>query len=81
MSLGYKGVARVRSCGKLERDFVAQTFALVPPVLHLIRQPNGPKCTQMVRNAPKHEFRIQWSGSGALFAKNSNATLWHKLLN
>src|SRR6185437_6396341 len=24
----------------------------------LVRQHNGPKCTQMVRNAPKHEFRV-----------------------
>ena len=25
-----------------------------------VRQPNVPKCTQMVRNSPKHEFRVQW---------------------
>ena len=25
-----------------------------------LRQPNHPKCTQMVRNSPKHEFRVQW---------------------
>src|SRR6185437_11293253 len=43
-----------------------------------VRQPNGPKCTQMVQNSPKHEFRVQWGGSGAFVAKNSNATLWHK---
>ena len=34
------------------------------------RQPNGPKCTQMVRNSPKHEIRVQWGGSGAFVAKN-----------
>ena len=39
-----------------------------------VRQPNGPKCTQMVRNAPKHVFRVQWGGSGAFVAKNSDAT-------
>src|SRR6185503_19377433 len=27
-----------------------------------VRQPNGPKCTQIVRNAPKHQFRVQWGG-------------------
>ena len=36
-----------------------------------VRQLNGPKCTQMVRNAPKHEFRVQWGGSGAFVAKCS----------
>jgi hypothetical protein len=34
---------------------------------------------QMVRNAPKHQFRVQWSGSGAFVAKNSDATSWHEL--
>ena len=34
-----------------------------------------------VENRPKHEFRVQWGGSGAFVAKNSNATSWHKLLH
>ena len=34
----------------------------------------------MVRNAPKHEFRVQWGGSGAFVAKDSNTTSWHELL-
>ena len=25
-----------------------------------VRQPNGLECTQTVRNAPKHQFRVQW---------------------
>src|SRR6185503_6324312 len=33
--------------------------------------PNGPECTQIVRNAPKHQFRVQWLGSGAFVVKNS----------
>src|SRR6185295_18056213 len=37
-------------------------------------QPNGPECTQMVRNAPKHQLRVQWGGSGAFLAENSDAT-------
>ena len=45
-----------------------------------IRKQNGPKCTQRVRNTPKHEFRGQWGGSGAFITKNSDATLWHELL-
>ena len=46
-----------------------------------VRQPNGPECTQIVRNAPKHQFRVQWVGSGAFVAKNSDATSWHELLH
>ena len=34
-----------------------------------IRQLNNPKCTQMVRNAEKHEFRVQQDGSGAFVSK------------
>ena len=33
------------------------------------RQPNGRKCTKMVRNVPKHEFRVQWGGLVAFVAK------------
>ena len=28
--------------------------------LSVVTQPNSPKCTQIVRNAQKHEFRVQW---------------------
>ena len=45
------------------------------------RQTNGPKCTQIVRNAPKNQFRVQWGGLGAFVAKHSDSTLWHKLLH
>ena len=48
--------------------------------LSAIWQPKCPKCTQVVRNAPKREFRVQWVGSGAFIAKNSDATSWHELL-
>jgi hypothetical protein len=46
-----------------------------------VRQPNSPKCTQIVRNAPKRQFRVQQGGSGAFVAKNSDATLWKELLH
>ena len=46
-----------------------------------VRQPKDPESTQIVRNAPKHQFRVQWGGSGVFVAKNSNATSWHKLLH
>jgi hypothetical protein len=35
---------------------------------------------ETVRDAPKHEFLIKWSGSGAFVAKNSNATLFIELV-
>ena len=41
-----------------------------------VNQPNGPKCTQMVRNTPKHVFMVQWGGSVAFVVKNSDATSW-----
>ena len=34
---------------------------------------NNPKCSQTLCNAPKHEFRVQWSGFGAFVSKKS----WH----
>ena len=46
-----------------------------------VRQPNDLECTQIVRNAPKRQFRVQWGGSGVFVAKNSDATLWHELLH
>jgi hypothetical protein len=35
---------------------------------------------ETVRNAPKHEFWVQWSGSGAFIAKNFDATSFSKLV-
>ena len=46
-----------------------------------VRQPNGPECTQIVRNAKKCHFRVRWGVSGAFVAKNSDATSWHELLH
>jgi hypothetical protein len=34
----------------------------------------------MVRNAPKYEFWVEWSGSDAFVAKNSDATLFSELV-
>ena len=70
-------------CEKFRRDFVARTFALVRPIFVpiFVTQPNSPKCTQIVPNAQKHHFTVQWGGSGAFVVKNSNATSWHELLH
>src|SRR6185437_10460986 len=45
-----------------------------------IRQPNSTKCTKIVQIARKQKFSVQWGGSVAFVAKNSNATLWHEQL-
>jgi hypothetical protein len=50
-------------------------MALVRPVLHRLSSSK-----ETGRNAPKHEFWVQWSGSGAFAAKNSDATLFSVLV-
>jgi hypothetical protein len=50
-------------------------MAHVRPVLHQLSCIN-----KTVRNTPKHEFWVQWSGSGALVVKNSDATLFSELV-
>ena len=70
-------------CEKFRCDFVARTFAffaLVGTELHRVLC-SGPNAPQPLRNAEEHEFRIQWYGSGAFVAKNSNATSLHELLH
>ena len=80
MSLGSNGVDRVHSLRNDSTQLRGTNFctSLKRFDPSFIRQLNSPKCTQMVRNAPKHEFREQWGGSGAFFAKNSDATSWHE---
>jgi hypothetical protein len=34
----------------------------------------------MVRNAPKYEFSVEWSGSGAFISKNLEATSFSELV-
>ena len=74
MSLGSNGVDRVCLLRKIPTWFHGTnscinctSSARFEP--SFIRKQNGPKCTQGVRNAPKHEFSIQWGGSGAFVAK------------
>jgi hypothetical protein len=45
------------------------------PVLHQLSCSN-----ETVRNAPKHEFWVQWSGSGAYVATNFDATSFSELV-
>ena len=75
--MGWIGCVR---CEKFRRDFVGTNFctssARFTP--SFVRQPNSPECTQMVRNAPKHQFRVKRGGSGAFVAKNLDATSLHE---
>ena len=77
------GVDRVRSLRKIPTrlrgtNFCTSSARFAPS---FVRKPNGAECTQIVRNTPKHQFRVQWGGSGAFVTKNSDATSWHELLH
>jgi hypothetical protein len=50
-------------------------MALVWPVLHRLSCSN-----ETVQKAPKQEFWVECSGSGAFVAKNSDATLFTELV-
>src|SRR6185312_8750352 len=83
MSLGSNGVDRVRSLPKIPMRFRGRNFcinctssAYFAP--SFMQQQNNPKCTQTLQNAPIHEFRVQWGGSGAFIAKKSDAISWHE---
>ena len=78
--MGWIGCVR---CKKIRSKFVARTFALASArcAPSFVRQPNGLECTQIVQNAPKRQFRVQWGGSAAFTAKNSDATLCYELLH
>src|SRR6185503_1250540 len=83
ISLGSNGVDRVRSLRKIptrlrRTNFCTSSARFAPS---FVRQPNGPECTHIEQNAPKRQFRVQWGGSGAFVAKNSDATSWHELLH
>src|SRR6185437_4077873 len=83
VSLGSNGVDRLHSSRNTPTrlrgtNFCTSSARFAPS---FVRQPNGPKCTLMVRNATKHEFRVQWGGSGAFVVINFDATLSHELLH
>jgi hypothetical protein len=50
-------------------------MAPVRPLLHRLSCYNA-----TVRNTPKHEFWVQWSGSGAFVAGKANATSFSELV-
>ena len=74
------GMDRLRSLRKILTRLRGTNFctSLDRFAPSFVRQPNGPECTKIVRNAPKHQFRVQWGGSGAFVAKNSDANSGHE---
>ena len=83
ISLQSNGVDRVRSLRKIPTQLHCTNFCtrLACFAPSFVRQPNGPKCTQVVRFALKRQFSVQWGRSGVFFAKNSDRTSWHQLLH
>jgi len=71
MSLGSNGVDRVHSLQKIPTRLRGTNFCTSSErfTQSFARQPNGRKCTKMVRNVPKHEFRVQWGRLVAFVAK------------
>src|SRR6185312_12106187 len=83
VSLESNGVDRVHSLRKIltrlrGTNFCTSSGRFAPSS---VRQPNSPKCTQIVQNEPQHQFSVQWGGSAAFVAKNYDATSWHELLH
>ena len=81
--MGWIGCVR---CEKFWCDLMAQTCALIAPVQPILHQVS---CSnETLTKAPKHyemhqthEFRVQWGGTGAFVAKNSDNTSSHELLH
>ena len=78
ISLGSNGVDWVHSLRKISTWHCGTNFCIncsssscFAPSFMQLR--NDPKCTQTLWNTPKHEFSVQWGGSGAFVAKN---TMW-----
>ena len=85
MSLGSNGVDQVRWLRKITTRLRGTNFCInctssVCLATSLIQLRNDPKCTQTLWKAPKHEFRVQWGGSGAFVAQNYNVNSWHELM-
>ena len=76
ISLWSNGVDRLSSLQKIPTRLlgtnICTSSARFAP--RFVRQPNGPKCTQIVWNTPKQQFRVQLGGPDVFVVKNSDAT-------
>jgi hypothetical protein len=75
ISLGSNGVDQVCLLGKITTWLRGTNFCInctssvcFAPSFMQLR--NDPKCTQILRNIPKHYFRVQLGGLGVSVAKN-----------
>src|SRR6185436_5158351 len=73
MSLRSNGVDRVLSLRKISMrlrgmKYCTSSARFAPS---FVRQPNGPKCNQIVRNSPKHEIKVQWGGLNMSLRSNA----------
>ena len=85
-SLGSNGVDRERSLRKIltrhrGTNFCINCTSLARFAPSFVQKQNGSKWTETERNAPKHEFWVQYCRSGVFVAKNRNKTTWHELLH
>jgi len=86
MSLGSDGMDSVDLLQKILTQLCGLNFCInynssARFEASIVKQRNGPKCTQTLRNKTKHEFRVQWGGSGAFVLKNFEMTSWHELMH
>ena len=83
LSLRSNGVDRLSSLEKIPTRLRGQNFCTSSAHFapSFVSQLNGPKCTKILWNTPKHFFRVQWGGSGAFVSKNSDATSWNEFLH
>ena len=82
MSLGSNGMDWGHSLRKIPTRLRGTNFYVncrVRPFLNQVSY--GPKCSQTVQNARKQEFKVEWGGSGAFVAKNSDMPSWNELLH
>ena len=86
MRLGSNRVDRVHSLRKIltrirGTDFCIDCTSSAHFDPSFVRHRNGPESIQTQQNAPKHEFIVQWVGSGAFVTKSSNTISLHELLH
>jgi len=86
MSLRSDGVDRVDLLQKIVTQLCGLNFCInynssARFEASIVKQQNWPKCPQTLGNKTKHEFRVQWGGSDAFIAKNSDTTLWDELFH
>jgi len=85
ISLGSNGVDGVRWLRKITTRLRGMNFCVnctssVCFATSFTQLRNDPKCTQILRNAPKHWYWFQWGGLVAFVAKNPDVTWWHEHL-